>query len=229
MWWRVTSSGKSSLRGSSWEGTYRAHSSGMWLWEENIPGSRNTKCKGLVGISLGFLRNKQKPLSKGEWWGRSVDWDQKFRKEPDQKGPWRSWWSVWILFEVHGGSHRQGTETTGQYQENVQIVSISEGPGKGTSGPPAVGLACQSCAIPAPGHEPTHCEHMENSYLLTHKPGTCGWPPAAGPLPALRTVWLCISLWNVEVCLPLSFTLILPSAVDRSGIWPTSSFTREES
>lgn len=71
-----------------------------------------------------------------------------------------------FYLKYNGGSHRQGTETTGQYQENVQTVSISERPGKGTSGPPAVGLACQSCAIPAPGHEPTHCEYMENIVIF---------------------------------------------------------------
>ena len=75
-----------------------------------------------------------------------------------------------FYLKYNGGSHQQVTETTGQYQEDVQIVHISERPGKGTPGPPAVGLACQSCAIPAPGHEPTHCEDGKHSYLLAHKP-----------------------------------------------------------
>ena len=227
MWWRVTWSGKSSLRGSSWEGTYRAHSSGTWLWEENIPGSGNTKCKGLVGMSLVSLRNKQKPLSKGEWWGRSVDWGQKFRKEPDQKGPWRSWWSVWILFEVQwrkpSASDRNHWTVSGGRSDCAHQWKARKGYPWPSCSWASLSIMCHPC--------PWAWTYSLWGWKtqLSAGPQTCDWPPAAGPLPALRTVWLCISLWNVEVCLPLSFTLILPSAVDRSGIWPTSSFTHEES
>lgn len=146
-----------------------------------------------------------------------------------KKGPCRSRWSVWILFEVEwrtpSASDRIHWAVLGERPECEHWWKAREGHPWPSCGWVSLSIMCHPC----PGCEPAHCEHGKHCHPPAHKPGPRGWPLVAGPLPAPPTVWFCILLWNDDVSLQPPFTLILPSAVAGQGIGTASSFRHEKS